>query len=210
MEASSASMRVVLIGRQPLLFQPLARWLTHERAITAEFLDAGDPAVVDRCAGLAPHVAVFDQLSAPAALTSIVAGLRGSLPGIAILLLAERADSAAEATALAAGCRGVVGKDQVAEALVSALCAARGVVVPPAGPSSAGMEPFVPTLRLTLREREVLGLLAAGLSTPRIGKELKIAHNTARAHVQRVIEKLGAHSKLEAVALARRAGMLAS
>ena len=66
-----------------------------------------------------------------------------------------------------------------------------------------------PTLRLTLREREVLRLLAAGLSTPRIGVELQIANNTTRAHIQRVIEKLGAHSKLEAVALARRAGVIA-
>jgi DNA-binding CsgD family transcriptional regulator len=65
-----------------------------------------------------------------------------------------------------------------------------------------------PTPRLTLREREVLRLLAAGLSTPRIGMELQIANNTTRAHVQRVIEKLGAHSKLEAVALARRAGVI--
>ena len=66
------------------------------------------------------------------------------------------------------------------------------------------------SLRLTTREREVLDLLASGTSTAAIGQRLRIARNTARAHVQRVIEKLGAHSKLEAVAVARRTGIISS
>ena len=66
------------------------------------------------------------------------------------------------------------------------------------------------SLRLTVREREVLYLLAGGTSTAAIGQRLHIARNTARAHVQRVIEKLGAHSKLEAVAVARRTGIINS
>jgi hypothetical protein len=210
MEASRCCVRAVLIGEQPLFFQPLARWLTQERAITTTFLGGGDPAVVDRCLTLAPDVAVVDQHSANGSLSALVTSLRSALPGITILLLAERADAAAKDAALAAGCNGIVGKDQAAETLVSILCDARGVAVPAGGQGEPAAEAFAPILRLTVREREVLRLLAAGLSTPRIGKQLQIAHNTARAHVQRVIEKLGAHSKLEAVALARRAGVITS
>ncbi|MFL6122092.1 response regulator [Actinophytocola sp.] len=61
---------------------------------------------------------------------------------------------------------------------------------------------------LTARERQTLGLLADGASTSQVAERLGVAVNTARNHVQRVLEKLGARSKLEAVAIARREGLL--
>lgn len=61
---------------------------------------------------------------------------------------------------------------------------------------------------LTARERQALGLLADGASTAEVARRLGVAVNTARNHVQRVLEKLGARSKLEAVAIARREGIL--
>ncbi|MEV4151153.1 response regulator transcription factor [Amycolatopsis sp. NPDC049691] len=61
---------------------------------------------------------------------------------------------------------------------------------------------------LTARERETLDLLAEGATTEEICERLGISRNTTRNHVQRVLEKLGARSKLEAVAVARREGLL--
>ncbi|SDY91027.1 two component transcriptional regulator, LuxR family [Micromonospora pattaloongensis] len=61
---------------------------------------------------------------------------------------------------------------------------------------------------LTARELETLALLAEGASTDEISQRLQVARNTARNHVQRILEKLGARSKLEAVAIARRDGLL--
>ena len=57
---------------------------------------------------------------------------------------------------------------------------------------------------LTARELDVLRLLAEGRPTPQIASELFIAATTARNHIQSVISKLGAHSRLEAVAIALR------
>jgi DNA-binding NarL/FixJ family response regulator len=65
-----------------------------------------------------------------------------------------------------------------------------------------------PSATLTARERQALGLLADGASTAEVAARLGVAVNTARNHVQRVLEKLGARSKLEAVAIARREGLL--
>jgi DNA-binding NarL/FixJ family response regulator len=65
-----------------------------------------------------------------------------------------------------------------------------------------------PSATLTARERQALGLLADGASTAEVAERLGVAVNTARNHVQRVLEKLGARSKLEAVAIARREGLL--
>lgn len=61
---------------------------------------------------------------------------------------------------------------------------------------------------LTARERQALGLIADGASTAEVARRLGVAVNTARNHVQRVLEKLGARSKLEAVAIARKEGLL--
>jgi DNA-binding CsgD family transcriptional regulator len=61
---------------------------------------------------------------------------------------------------------------------------------------------------LTGREREVLDCLARGLSTPAIAQELSVARVTVRNHIQGLLQKLGVHSKLEAVVEAQRAGIV--
>jgi DNA-binding CsgD family transcriptional regulator len=60
---------------------------------------------------------------------------------------------------------------------------------------------------LTSRENQILGCLARGLSTAAIANELSIARVTVRNHIQSVLQRLGVHSKLEAVVEARRMGI---
>lgn len=56
--------------------------------------------------------------------------------------------------------------------------------------------------KLTPREVEVLGMLAAGRTTPEIAERLHISQLTARSHIQNILDKLELHSKAEAVAFA--------
>ena len=60
---------------------------------------------------------------------------------------------------------------------------------------------------LTPRQMEVLHLLAAGASTSQIQDALQLSRETVRNHVRHLLRSLGAHSRLEAVALARRRGL---
>ena len=57
---------------------------------------------------------------------------------------------------------------------------------------------------LTRRQAEVLRLLEAGRSTQQIAEELHLSRETVRNHVRHVLQALGVHSRLEAVALARQ------
>jgi DNA-binding NarL/FixJ family response regulator len=61
---------------------------------------------------------------------------------------------------------------------------------------------------LTKREREVLRLLARGLAQGEIARELVISEKTVATHIQHILEKLGVHSRAQAVALAHRSGLM--
>ena len=61
-----------------------------------------------------------------------------------------------------------------------------------------------PLSALTSREQEVLRLIARGESAKGIAEKLRISPSTARNHTQKILEKLGVHTKLEALALAFR------
>jgi DNA-binding NarL/FixJ family response regulator len=65
-----------------------------------------------------------------------------------------------------------------------------------------------PSVALTAREREVLALLAAGASNKAIARALVVSVHTAKFHVASLTEKLGASTRLEAVAIALRTGLI--
>ncbi|MFI5180771.1 MAG: LuxR C-terminal-related transcriptional regulator [Thermoanaerobaculia bacterium] len=76
-------------------------------------------------------------------------------------------------------------------------------VQPPRSPLEAVRESTdARARRLTAREVEVLGMLAAGRTTPEIASRLSISTLTVRNHIQNILEKLEVHSKSEAIAFA--------
>ncbi|UCE00895.1 MAG: response regulator transcription factor, partial [Chloroflexota bacterium] len=62
--------------------------------------------------------------------------------------------------------------------------------------------------RLTIREQEVLELLASGKSSSEIADELHIAPLTVRTHIRNMMSKMGVHSRLEAVAFGMKNGLI--
>ena len=92
-----------------------------------------------------------------------------------------------------------ISADRLAEAILSSwLVFPRSH--PRSPPRSCRSVPALPTLQdgLTHREREVLGLLASGLSNSQISRRLNISLNTAKNHVGNILSKLGAHNRTEA------------
>jgi PAS domain S-box-containing protein len=61
---------------------------------------------------------------------------------------------------------------------------------------------------LTPRELDVLQLVAAGLGTDAIGKQLGLSRATVRNHVQNLLPKIGVHTRIEAAVLALKAGLV--
>ncbi len=75
----------------------------------------------------------------------------------------------------------------------------------------AWLEPQPPRViatDMTPRQEQVLQLLALGGSTEQIAADLHLTTETVRNHVRHVLRALGAHSRLEAVVVARRQGLI--
>lgn len=75
-------------------------------------------------------------------------------------------------------------------------------------PASRYPAPEKSSVALSVRETEVLTLLAEGLSTKGLAQKLNISHFTARNHIQNILVKLGLHSKAQAVSYAFKKGIL--
>jgi len=73
-------------------------------------------------------------------------------------------------------------------------------------PPSVGLDPQP---RLTPRQREILNLIAAGLSTSEMAEKLSISTETVRNHLRSIFTELDVHTRLEAIATAQRLGLLA-
>jgi len=130
-----------------------------------------------------------------------------------VIVLIDAATPEGALRCIAAGCSGVITKTATVDDVARAIRRVHdGEVVIPAAlltQVAAGLRRTGPRIGddITPRERELLGHLAHGLALPDVAAAMSISMNTARNHTQRVIEKLGAHSKLEAVVIAMREGL---
>jgi PAS domain S-box-containing protein len=73
----------------------------------------------------------------------------------------------------------------------------------------SGLVGLEPLPRLTPRQREILELIASGLSTSEIATQLTISRETVRNHLRSLFSELRVHTRLEAIAAAQRLGLLA-
>lgn len=141
--------------------------------------------------------------------------MRLHCPETAVLVVSGLVDRPTWSAAMKIGVAGFLGKDQDVGQIATALdvIGADGVVFDPIVPHQAS---FRSSSRrrashvhvLTPREKEVLRRIVAGQSTERMADEMNIAINTLRSYVKNVLIKLGAHSRLQAAALAMREDLL--
>lgn len=212
---------VLVCDAQPLFSDALGLALTHFEGLhilTERPADA--TAAVEATARIRPDVALIDfwleGMEAPAVAREILA----HSPGTRILHLSWFHGPGQIEQSAAAGAVGFLPKGlsvaQVAEGIQRAYAGEnpvfekevddlimrveeRGRYIQQVGERLATISP---------RELEVLRLLAVGTSSDEIARRLGIAETTVRTHIHRILTKTGAHSQLEAVALARDQGLI--
>jgi DNA-binding NarL/FixJ family response regulator len=158
-----------------------------------------------------PDVAVVDLRMPRLSGVEIARRASRSSPETGVILYTAYGERALLTEALDAGARGFVLKEAPLDDLVRAVetVAAGGTYVDPvlAGVLASSSANEVPSL--TQRERDVLRLLADGLSNEEIGKRLFISPETVRTHIRKAMDKLDADTRTQAVAKALRQSLIA-
>jgi DNA-binding NarL/FixJ family response regulator len=157
-----------------------------------------------------PAVAVIDVRMPRLSGIEVASQVSRTTPETSVILYTAYGDRALLSEALDAGVRGFVLKEAPLQDLTRAvdMVAGGGVYVDPvlAGVLASAESEKLP--QLTKREREVLRLLADGLTNEEIGKRLFLSPETVRTHVQKAMRRLEADTRTQAVALALRQSLI--
>lgn len=208
---SSAPLTCVVADDHPPVLQFLSRYLAGHGISVAASTPDGEEAL-RKIEHTRPTVAVLDARMPGLGGIEIARLLVESRSPTRVLLYTGYGDEALVNDALDAGVGGVIAKDAPLDDLVRAIrVVADGGTYLDAGRAGALLGSRGPKLRqraLTSRERDVLRLLADGHSNEAIGKTLSISPQTVRTHVQKAMEKLGATTRIQAVAMALRESLI--
>jgi DNA-binding NarL/FixJ family response regulator len=178
--------------------------------VVATARDGGD--AIEKIASMRPRVAIVDVRMPHLSGIDVARRAAATAPDTAVILFTAHGDRALLTEALDAGARGFVLKEAPLSDLLRAveLVAGGGTYVDPVLAGFLARAHVTAALpALTQREREVLRLLADGLSNEEIGKELFISPETVRTHVRKAMAKLDADTRTQAVATALRQSLIA-
>lgn len=190
------------------------------RAIIARdpcFVLVGEASTAEEAVALtisqSPDLAILDVQFAGASLDGffLARTIRSKAPDVGVLMVTLHDAPQFVSAAIQAGARGYVLKDASRSELVTAMKAvASGATAFPSRllVRALDQEPAMPDggvsrlARLTVREREVLGHVARGLTNKAIARELGLSPGTVKVHVERLLAKLGATDRTQAAVMA--------
>jgi DNA-binding NarL/FixJ family response regulator len=209
------TVRVVIADDHPVVRDGLGALLASREGIEVVGTAAGGREAVRSAVTDRPHVLVLDLQMPDLDGVAATREIARAAPEVAVLVLTMFDDDDSVFAAMRAGARGYLLKGASQDEIVRAIQAvaageaifgpgvARRVLGQLSAPGAAA-DPFP---ELTPRERQVLELLAEGLTTTAIGARLSLAPKTVTNHTSAVFAKLHVQGRAEAVARARRAGL---
>lgn len=211
------SVRVLVVDDHPLYREGLVTAISTVEGKDVVGEAANGQEAVEAAAALTPDVVVMDLHMPVMNGVDATRMITGSRPGVAVLVLTMLEGDDSVFAAVRAGAKGYLLKgadrseiaralDAVAhgEVVFSASIAGRVLSYFAAGGLARGAVPFP---ELTEREREILDLVARGLTNAEIARRLVVSDKTVRNHVSNVFAKLHVAGRAEAVARARDAGL---
>ncbi|GAA1568536.1 MULTISPECIES: response regulator transcription factor [Kribbella] len=206
--------RVVLADDHPVVRAGLAALLTSLPGIEVVGVAATGREAIREVVTTRPDVAVLDLQMPDLDGFAATRELARSAPEVAVLVLTMFEDDDSVFAAMRAGARGYLVKGAEQEEIdraIRAVAAGEAIFGPGVARRVltffAAPPPADPFPELTTREREILDLLAAGLSNPAIAGRLDLAPKTVANNVSAIFTKLGTADRAAAIIQARDAGL---
>jgi two-component system NarL family response regulator len=207
-------LRVLLVDDHELMRQGLRSILERENDVNVVGEAASGRAALELARTLAPDVVVMDVAMQDQNGIEATRQIRAACPNVKVLALSSHSDARYVTAMLEAGACGYVLKANAYDDLRRALDAARrgrsylcaDVTESVVGASLRGAG-ATPVAQLSGREREVLQLLAEGLSSPEISQRLFVATSTVETHRRNIMRRLGIHSVADLTKYAIREGL---
>jgi DNA-binding NarL/FixJ family response regulator len=212
--------RVLVVDDQPVVRAGFAAILDAEPDLSVVGMAADGAAAVELAGRLRPDVVVMDiRMPGMDGLTATRL-LTGAPDSPRVLVLTTFDLDAYVFEALRAGASGFLLKDAHPDDLLAAIrvvAAGEGMLAPAitrrliaafAGGAVTPPADGTPPPGLTPREREVLSLVASGLSNAEIGERLGVATGTVKTHVNALLTKLGVRDRVQATILAYDIGLV--
>jgi RNA polymerase sigma factor (sigma-70 family) len=168
---------------------------------------------IARATELKPDLVLIDFRLTDGTGADAAAGIRQVRPETKLIFLTREDGDAARFAALEAGASAFIHKSRAAQDVVDAIRTVAGGASLFTPRSIAQLlntrrEMDTQLERLTPREKEVLRLMADGMSSRDIATTLGISYTTVRTHIRSLGSKLGVHSKLEAIVKARELSLV--
>jgi DNA-binding NarL/FixJ family response regulator len=200
-------LRCLVVDDHPVVRQGIRALLERELPDVEVSSVSSPEAAIEEVEPGSTDVIVIDLRRVTGDIQETITRLQDTLQSPIVVFTAD-GGSRMLAEALKAGVKGYVRKDSPPEDLVRAIQAARNdeFYVDPALSSSLLLEEGERTL--TARQREILQMLADGLHTEEVARKLELSTETVRTHTKRILSKLGAGTRTQAVAIGIRSGLI--
>jgi DNA-binding NarL/FixJ family response regulator len=212
------TIRLLLVDDHEMMRQGLRSILERDERMTVVGEAASGRDAVERARDLAPDIVVMDVAMKDLNGIEATRQILGASPSIRVVALSSHSDRRYVGAILEAGASGYVLKAEAFEDLrraIHAVAAGKSYLSPEVTQGVVGDSLRATAARqaaperepLSAREREVLQLLAEGLSSPQIAGRLFVATATVETHRRNVMRKLNLHSVAELTKYAVREGL---
>lgn len=211
---SAPTINVVICDDHRIVAEGLSALLAGQDGIEVVAVAESVAGVVDATRRHRPDVVLMDYGLPDGNGAEATVAVKEVRPETKVVMLTSFGDEETLVAAIEAGCSGFITKHKgTSEVATAVRLAAEGEAVVSPDMLVLLLPRLSRTRRglgsdLTARELEVLQLLSEGASKDEIGNRLFVSPNTVRNHIQSILSKLGAHSRLEAVAVAVREGLI--
>jgi DNA-binding NarL/FixJ family response regulator len=219
-DSDRRAVRLLLVDDHPVVTSGLVMLLEAEPTVEVVGVAASVREAKEMVASATPNVVLVDFRLPDGTGVDVARFIHEQRPGVAVVFLSADSSQETLVAAVDSGASGFLPKSAGPRAIVNAvLCAADGEMLIPAQVLADILRAKTSTAReiaaqerelkrFTARELEILTLMVRGLDNAAMADHLIIGMNTVRWHVRQVLEKLDAHSKLEAVARAVELGLV--